>query len=377
MKSILDTRFGSDEALGVYYYTDDGVTLTLAQVERMIIEHGRDNLPGMQSLFPDDTSAICCTNYAIQIARAMPGRVHIFGFANENNPTSRVAREGIHPDGHDFAVVDNRYLVDPWIRLVAAESGQIVFDLEDPLDATSVRDTYGPKECWTLMKTAMKEGAESNMHNQKFSTADADRLLGLSDQFMEDWETHEGASNPECKERRIEYDAIRDLFVNAPRMLDLLLRAAGPDSSLPRDLKNDLEGFLREEEIARLCPRAHSSERPGCDPHESEKLESGSTGEPFTVIGFYQDNGHIFAHHVRANDALNAFVAVAAEYEGNAEMVCTLPGHVGEGTGLTFPGEAVVDGATVLEQPEVFGTLPPDHAEEDHDDAPASSSLRM
>jgi hypothetical protein len=53
-------------------------------------------------------------------------------------------------------------------------------------------------------------------------TADADRLLGLADQFLEDWEQNEGAYDPECHERRLEWNAIRPLFLAAPAMLKAL-----------------------------------------------------------------------------------------------------------------------------------------------------------
>ncbi len=55
-----------------------------------------------------------------------------------------------------------------------------------------------------------------------FTTADADRLLGLADQFLEDWEQNEGKGDPECAQRRKEYDAIRPIFVAAPAMLAAL-----------------------------------------------------------------------------------------------------------------------------------------------------------
>jgi hypothetical protein len=60
------------------------------------------------------------------------------------------------------------------------------------------------------------------MSAHDFTTADADRLLGLADQFLEDWETNEGKHDPECRERRAEWDAIRPLLVRAPRLLAAL-----------------------------------------------------------------------------------------------------------------------------------------------------------
>ena len=60
------------------------------------------------------------------------------------------------------------------------------------------------------------------MTPQNFTVEDAGRLLGLADQFLEDWESDEGTDDPECKERRSEWDAIRPVLANAPRLLAIL-----------------------------------------------------------------------------------------------------------------------------------------------------------
>ena len=57
----------------------------------------------------------------------------------------------------------------------------------------------------------------------QFSTQDADRLLGLADEFLADGEANEGKGDPDCLTRRTEYDAIRPLFVAAPALLAALL----------------------------------------------------------------------------------------------------------------------------------------------------------
>jgi hypothetical protein len=60
------------------------------------------------------------------------------------------------------------------------------------------------------------------MTAQNFTVEDAGRLLGLADQFLEDWESDEGKSDPECTELRSEWDAIRPVLANAPRLLTIL-----------------------------------------------------------------------------------------------------------------------------------------------------------
>lgn len=59
-----------------------------------------------------------------------------------------------------------------------------------------------------------------------FTTANADRLLGFADQFIEDWETDEGAEiDSDERERIEEYRRIRPLLAAAPRMLVALQSA--------------------------------------------------------------------------------------------------------------------------------------------------------
>jgi hypothetical protein len=152
----MEALFGSDEALGITFHlvhpntTLPDTVLSPAEFQKMYAELGL-NIPECISLFPDGSSAVCCTDYARQISKKLPGRVQIFGFANEDNPTSRVAIEELHPGGHDFAVVDGRYVVDPWIRLVLGETGPIVFDMQDEQGAAEIARTYGPQSCWESM----------------------------------------------------------------------------------------------------------------------------------------------------------------------------------------------------------------------------------
>ena len=100
---------------------------------------------------PDDSSATCCTNYANHVRSTLGAigyEVNVVGFANEDNPSSRCAKEEFHPGGHDFAIVSQRYLVDPWVRLVACVEDQIVYDLFDDGQAAKALEIYGPRHCW-------------------------------------------------------------------------------------------------------------------------------------------------------------------------------------------------------------------------------------
>lgn len=147
----MEARFGSDQALGVWFQCEDGRKLSAADYDAL------GDAPDASSYLPHGGSACCCTDYAVHIFLAMPGRVRIVGFANEDNPSSRVARELIHPGGHDFAILDGRFIVDPWPRLLPAAFDQMVFDLTDEADAALVLDIYGPQRCWSHSAVAETE----------------------------------------------------------------------------------------------------------------------------------------------------------------------------------------------------------------------------
>jgi hypothetical protein len=145
-KKLMETTFGTDEAMGVFFtFEDSDEHITLQQHQTLWNIMG-DSMPGMISRLPLGGSAVCCTDYAIEIFHRLPGRVQIFGFACEDNPTSKFALEDL-AQGHDFAVVDGRYIVDPWPRLVPMCFNQMIFDLQDP----QTFEYYGPKECWRRM----------------------------------------------------------------------------------------------------------------------------------------------------------------------------------------------------------------------------------
>lgn len=57
-----------------------------------------------------------------------------------------------------------------------------------------------------------------------FTAADVDRILGLADQFIEDWESNpdqDDGDRTDSAERRIEYDALRPLLLRLPDLLEL------------------------------------------------------------------------------------------------------------------------------------------------------------
>ncbi len=123
--AALTARYGSDEALGVTY--DD--------------EHGGSFLPGGGRA----SNCYDCADYI----RACEPNTAIYGFWSRENAGWAGA---ILVDGHDFAVVDDRYIVDPWIVETERLSDRPVFDLKNPNDRTEVRRIYGDRKSWRLVE---------------------------------------------------------------------------------------------------------------------------------------------------------------------------------------------------------------------------------
>ena len=157
--AFLEDRFGSDAQFGVRY-TDE-------ETGQEILAEDLPSFEGdMSSTFPDG-GITNCTNYARNVQKALPaGAVRVVGFSNEKNPDSDVVREGWHPGGHDFAIVDNRYLVDPWAKLLARVRDRVVYDLQDDQDARVVARTYGDSAIWSeLPETGTAPTSEAKPFN--------------------------------------------------------------------------------------------------------------------------------------------------------------------------------------------------------------------
>lgn len=104
---------------------------------------------GDESVFPNGDSAVCCTACADRMIE-LAGNGVVFGWAEDSNVTSIVAPNG---EGHDFAFIDGRYLVDAWIKNVDGPHGfddRAVFDLDNPDDVAIVLRLYGDPGTWML-----------------------------------------------------------------------------------------------------------------------------------------------------------------------------------------------------------------------------------
>ena len=79
------------------------------------------------------------------MARRFGGAV--FGYCSSDNPTAAIGEPDY--DGHDFALVGNRWLVDYWAWHVAGLITTPFFDLADENDRSIVSRFYGPHANWS------------------------------------------------------------------------------------------------------------------------------------------------------------------------------------------------------------------------------------
>lgn len=102
---------------------------------------------GEQTVLPDGECLAVCTNGARYVV-SLIGRGKVFGFAEDENPGTAPGEIAF---GHDFAVIDDRWIVDLWSKHFSGISDWCVFDLESDLDEHEIRRLFGDRSKWKLM----------------------------------------------------------------------------------------------------------------------------------------------------------------------------------------------------------------------------------
>ena len=95
-------------------------------------------------VFSDGSASAVCTNSAKRIAREFGGEV--FGYLSTMNPAAEIG--GTACEGHDFAVISGRWIVDYWAFQVASLIQTPVLDLEDVEDIQLAARFYGNRGTW-------------------------------------------------------------------------------------------------------------------------------------------------------------------------------------------------------------------------------------
>jgi len=106
--------------------------------------HGRRS--GGSEFVGSGLSGVTSTGYAVAIADLIGrDRARVWGYSSDSNPLGVISAEY---DGTDFVIVDDRYLIDPWLSCVESYTTQVVFDLNSPHDAAEIKRIYGNRLLW-------------------------------------------------------------------------------------------------------------------------------------------------------------------------------------------------------------------------------------
>lgn len=101
------------------------------------------NSAGDEWTFANGEPLFRCTASARRVAINFQGRV--VGFFREDNPNAEIS-DG--EDGHDFAIIADRFVVDYWAAYATGVIDRPIFDLSDEDDLTAVLRLYGPQDAW-------------------------------------------------------------------------------------------------------------------------------------------------------------------------------------------------------------------------------------
>ena len=76
--------------------------------------------------------------------------IKIYGFYAKDNPGTVFQKQCI-ADGHDFAVYQDRYIIDPWAYGVEFIMTSLILDLWDNRLNDQVKHIYGHRDNWKRM----------------------------------------------------------------------------------------------------------------------------------------------------------------------------------------------------------------------------------
>lgn len=145
-KAELEAYFGNEANYPNHVEYDDG---TMSSEETNNQPREADGRGG-QHFMASHGPAVFCDSWARFVVDCLPGRAKKVGFDmnggqendNDESALSRLC------DGHAFAIVDERYIVDGWLKNVEAESSRAVFDMQDASDAQAIKHFYGNPATW-------------------------------------------------------------------------------------------------------------------------------------------------------------------------------------------------------------------------------------
>lgn len=98
-------------------------------------------------LFADGSPCSVCASSAQRIAHEFDGEV--FGYWSKANRAAAIG--GTLCEGHDFALIAGRWIVDYWAFRVARVMQTPVLDLDTPQDRQLASRLFGEREAWEAL----------------------------------------------------------------------------------------------------------------------------------------------------------------------------------------------------------------------------------
>ena len=103
--------------------------------------------------FPSGGQWFICTDWACYVRRELGDRAKIYGFDISDKRRAGAADDDYSRldqgfDGHDFAVVDDRFIVDGWVKNIEGMHDKAVIDMKDPKNAKLIQSIYGNPKFW-------------------------------------------------------------------------------------------------------------------------------------------------------------------------------------------------------------------------------------
>ena len=95
-------------------------------------------------IFRSGGSCGTCVDGALKVVKVFGGRV--VGYYSKDNASAFVGRACC--EGHDFALIEERFIVDYWAYRVAKVIDRPVFDLLEGEELDLARFYFGNKELW-------------------------------------------------------------------------------------------------------------------------------------------------------------------------------------------------------------------------------------
>lgn len=117
----------------------------------------------LEAAIGSNGSSFICTYVASAIKMLEGDNVKIYGFSTGNNPKALYFKDEDIDEGHHFAVLNDRYIIDPWIynNYLDYERGKkfnrSVFDLRNSKDSQLIEYIYGDPKTWVNITNSVED----------------------------------------------------------------------------------------------------------------------------------------------------------------------------------------------------------------------------